>query len=176
MKNDNNLFYVCSLIEYIARKTQNSRFDIVDQLGGDLQRIYNYADIFHCEPIEKVADDFIQKDSIANGNYDNLTNCQYSLPDYWDIGEVFARLVEDCYESTNVINGIKEVYESWLADKILNFNSDLYYQPRDYIAACYKEGTILSAQFDSLHFASADCGADVLLTTDIKFVKASQRP
>lgn len=102
MKNDNNLFYVCSLIEYIARKTQNSRFDIVEQLGGDLQRIYNYADIFHCEPIEKVADDFIQKDSIANGNYDNLTNCQYSLPDYWDIGEVFARLVEDCYENMNV--------------------------------------------------------------------------
>ncbi len=145
MKNDNNLFYVCSLIEYIARKTQNSRFDIVDQLGGDLQRIYNYADIFHCEPIEKVADDFMQKDSIANGNTDNLENCQYSLPDYWDIGEVFARLVEDCYENTNVINGIKEVYESWLADKILNFNSDLYYQPRDYIAACYKEGKILSA-------------------------------
>lgn len=29
--------------------------------------------------------------------------------------------------------------------------------------------------FDSLHFASAECGADVLLTTDIKFLKARQR-
>lgn len=36
--------------------------------------IYNYADVFHCEPIEKVADDFIQKDSIKNGNYDNISN------------------------------------------------------------------------------------------------------
>lgn len=145
MKNNNNLFYVCSLIEYIARKTTNRRCDVVKYMNDDLQRIYDYADIFHCEPIEKVADDFIQKDNIMTGSYDNLSDCQYSIPDYWDIEEVFTRLIEDCYEDTNVINGIKEVYESWLADKILNFNSDLYYQSRDYIAVCYKEGKILSA-------------------------------
>ncbi|MCI9136199.1 MAG: hypothetical protein HFH48_01325 [Lachnospiraceae bacterium] len=145
MKNDNNLFYTCSLIEYIARKTKNNRYDVVEQLGSDLRRIYDYADVFHCEPIEKVADDFIQRDNIEEGNYDNLSVCQYSLPDYWDIGEVFARLIEDCYGNTDVIEGMKEVYESWLADRILNFNSDLYYQSRDYIAACYKEGKILSA-------------------------------
>lgn len=145
MKNNNNLFYVCSLIEYIARKTTNRRCDVVKYMNDDLQRIYDYADIFYCEPIEKVADDFIQKDNIMTGSYDNLSDCQYSIPDYWDIEEVFTRLIEDCYEDTNVINGIKEVYESWLADKILNFNSDLYYQSRDYIAVCYKEGKILSA-------------------------------
>lgn len=145
MKNNNNLFYVCSLIEYIARKTKNHRYDVVKYMDNDLQRIYNYADIFHCEPIEKVADDFIQKDNVMAGSYDNLSNCRYSIPDYWDIGEVFARLIEDCYEDTNVVNGIREVYESWLTEKILNFNSDLYYQSRDYIAAYYKEGKILSA-------------------------------
>lgn len=144
-KNNNNLFYVCSLIEYIGRKTTNRRNDVVKQMNNDLKRIYDYADVFHCEPIEKVADDFIQRDSVADGNYDNISKCQYTIPDYWDIGEVFARLVEDCYEEEEVIKGIKEVYESWLADKILNFNSDLYYQPRDYIAACYKEGKMLSA-------------------------------
>lgn len=144
MKNNNNLFYVCSLIEYIARKTTNHRYDVVKYMDNDLQRIYNYADVFHCEPIENVADDFIQKDNVMAGSYDNLSNCRYSIPDYWDIGEVFARLIEDCYEDTNVVNGIREVYESWLAEKILNFNSDLYYQPRDYIAACYKEGKVLS--------------------------------
>ncbi len=145
MKNNNDLFFVCSLIEYIARKTANRRKDVVAQLDSDLSRIYDYADIFHCEPIEKVADDFIQKDKIVDGDYDNISNCKYAIPDYWDIGEVFARLIEDCYEDTNVIEGIKEVYASWLADKILNFNSDLYYQSRDYIAACYKEGEILLA-------------------------------
>lgn len=142
-KNNNNLFFTCSLIEYIARKTNNHRNEVVVKLADDVKRIYDYADVFHCEPIEKVADDFIQKDAITNGDYDNVSKCRYAVPDYWDIGEVFARLIEDSYEEKNVINGIKEVYGSWLADKILNFNSDMYYPSREYIAACYKEGTVL---------------------------------
>lgn len=143
--NKNALFYECSLIEYIARQTKNRRYDIVKHLEGDLRRIYDYADVFHCEPIEKVADDFIQKDAIPGGDYDNVTECKYAVPDYWDIGEVFARLIEDCCETENLVNGIKEVYGSWMADQILNFNSDLYYQSREYIALCYKEGRMLSA-------------------------------
>ena len=145
MKNNSNLFFVCSLIEYIARGTKNRRLDVVRQLGDDLSRIYKYADVFHCEPIEKVADDFIQKENISDGNYDNLSKYKYTIPDYWDIGEVFARLIEDCYEEENVIKGIKEVYASWMAEKILNFNSDLYYQSREYLAVCYREGEILLA-------------------------------
>ena len=47
--------------------------------------------------------------------------CKYTVPDYWDIGEVFARLIEDCYEENNVITGIKEVYSSWLANKNFEF-------------------------------------------------------
>lgn len=143
--NNNALFYECSLIEYIARQTKNRRYDVVKQLGGDIKRIYEYADVFHCEPIEKVADDFIHKDAISDGNYDNVAQCKYAVPDYWDIGEVFARLIEDCYDSENLVNGIKEVYGSWMADQILNFNSDLYYQSREYLALCYKEGRMLLA-------------------------------
>lgn len=143
--NNNALFYECSLIEYIARQTKNRRYDVVKQLGGDIKRIYEYADVFHCEPIEKVADDFIHKDAISDGNYDNVAKCKYAVPDYWDIGEIFARLIEDCYDGENLVNGIKEVYGSWLADQILNFNSDLYYQSREYLALCYKEGRMLLA-------------------------------
>ncbi len=90
-----------------------------------MQRIYNYADVFHCESMEKAADDFIKRDSIVDGSYGNIAGCKYAVPDYWDIGEVFARLTEDCYK--DIIGGLKEVYNSWLAESILNFNSDLYY-------------------------------------------------
>lgn len=144
-KNNNALFFTCSLIEYISRVTKNKRCDVIKSLGADLKQIYCYADVFHCEPIAKVADDFIQRKSIEDGNYDNISACKYAVPDYWDIGEVFARLIEDCYEEADVITGITEVYESWLAEKILNFNSDLYYQSREYIAACFKEGMLLLA-------------------------------
>ncbi len=144
-KNNNALFFTCSLIEYISRKTYNKRSDVVKSLSDDVKRIYKYADVFHCETIEKVADDFIQRNNIKNGTYDNISTCKYLVPDYWDIGEVFARLIEDCYEEQEVFLGIQLVYSSWIADKILNFNSDMYYQSREYIATCYKEGTLITA-------------------------------
>lgn len=56
---------------------------------------------------------------------------------------MFARLIEDSFEEGEAIKGIVEVYHSWIADKILNFNSDFFYQSREYIALCYKENTIL---------------------------------
>lgn len=142
-KNNNALFYTCSLIEFIARKTKNNRKDIVNILDEDIERIYNFQDVFHCEPIEKVADDFIERNNIPLGEFDNISKCKYSIPDYWDIGEVFERLIEDCYDENDVFIGIREVYSSWLSERILNFNSDLYYQPRDYLAECYKSGEIL---------------------------------
>lgn len=143
-KNNSALFYTCSLIEYIGRETKNKRSDVIDCLGKDaLKRILKYADVFHCEPIAKTADDFIQSSGISDGTFDNIALCRYSVPDYWDIGEVFARLIEDSYEEQEIVDGLLEVYHYWIADVILNFNSDFFYQSREYIAVCYKEGEIL---------------------------------
>jgi hypothetical protein len=144
-KNNNSLFYTCSLIEFISRQTKNNRKDIIEYLGEDLERIYNYEDVFHCEPIEKVANDFIIRNNISTGNFDNISKCKYNIPGYWEIGEVFERLIEDIYDEKDVFRGIREVYSSWLAEKILNFNSDLYYQSRQYLAECYKAGKIIIA-------------------------------
>lgn len=145
MKNSNDLFFTCSLIELIGRITKNTRKDVIEYLGDDLKRIYSHADVFHCEPIEKVADDFIVRNAVKDGNYDPISKAKYSVPDYWDIGEVFQRLIEDTSDEENIVDGIKKVFSSWIAEKILNFNSDLYYQPRDYLAECYREGIIIPA-------------------------------
>ena len=144
-KNNTALFYTCSLIEFIARQTKNERSLVVNLLGDNIERIYKYQDVFHREPIEKVADDFITRANIPNGQYDNVKLCRYNVPDYWDIGEVFSRLLEDCYSEEETFKGIREVYNSWISKKILNFNSDLYYQSREYIAECYRSGYIIAA-------------------------------
>ena len=51
-------------------------------------------------------------------------------------------MIEDSYGDEEVIKGIWEVYHSWI-DEHISDNTDFYYQPRDYIAACYEEGVIL---------------------------------
>ena len=144
IKNNNHLFFTCSLIEYIGRRVKRTRKEVADYLGKDrLARIYEYADVFHCEPIEKVAAEFMEESGITKGDFDNVKECRYSVPDYWDIGEVYERLIEDSYADEQIVDGIWEVYHSWIDAHISDYNTDFYYQPRDYIAACYKEGVVL---------------------------------
>lgn len=47
------------------------------------------------------------------------------------------------YSDDDIADGIWAVYHSWIDESISDYNTDFYYQPRDYIAACYTKGTIL---------------------------------
>lgn len=143
MKNDNQLFYTCSLIEYIGRKQKKKRSDIVNELGVKvIKRIYNHADVLHSEPIEKVADEYINICHIKTGKFDNVATAKYMIPDYWAIGEVYERLIEDVTKD-DVIETLVAVYSSWISDAISCYNSDFYYQSRDYIRECYFAGEVL---------------------------------
>ena len=145
MKNNSALFYTCSLIEYIGREQKLKRSEVVHALGESaIRRIYRYADVFHCEPIEKTADDFITHLNIPEGDFDNVTSCRYTVPDYWTIGEVYERLIEDISDSREeeVVKNLMEVYTSWIDGVISNYNSDFYYQSREYILECYREGRV----------------------------------
>ena len=145
---DNKLFFVCSLIEKIGRERNLTRKEVVSSLGHEtVKHIYDYADVLHCEPMAKVADEYIGICKVGTGNYDDVSLCKYAIPSYWDIGKVYARLIEDVAgqdsEEAKIIQILEEVYGSWMSDSLSNYNSDLYYQPRDYIRECYLEGEIL---------------------------------
>lgn len=145
MKNNSALFYTCSLIEFIGREQKLKRSELVKLLGKNvIARIYRYADVFHCEPIEKTAGDFIENCNIPLGSFDNVASCRYAVPDYWTIGEVYERLIEDvCGEADDcAVERFMEIYTSWIDDVLSNYNTDFYYQSRDYIYECYKEGKI----------------------------------
>ncbi|MCM1537940.1 MAG: hypothetical protein NC254_06045 [bacterium] len=143
MKNDSNLFFLCSLIEYIGRQQRQKRENVVLALGENvLRRIYQYADVLHCEPIEKTADEFITSCGISVGSFDNEAECKYEVPDYWTVGEVYERLIEDLC-TDDPIRTLIEVYTSWIDQSISNYNSDFYYQPRDYIRECYRAGDVI---------------------------------
>ena len=69
-KNDNDLFFTCSLIEYIGRRAKRTRRKVVDIFGKErLKRIYEYAEVFYRESIEKVADEFIKESKMTEGTF-----------------------------------------------------------------------------------------------------------
>ena len=145
-KESNDLFYTCSLIDYIARKTKNERKYVVNKLGkACLEKIYELADIYHCDNIDSVSDSFIEACQIENGNFDNVAECRYSIPTYWDIGKVYKRLILQVSneEKTGVIDALLEVYNSFLSPKIDDYNSSVYYENPSYLFECYKEKKML---------------------------------
>ena len=72
-RKDNDLFFICSLIDYIGKKTKNTRADVVNALGKKrLEKIYDLADVYHSDNIDRVSDDFIEECKITKGNSDNV--------------------------------------------------------------------------------------------------------
>ncbi len=76
MMTNNNLFFLCSLIEFIGRQQKLSRDKVVLLLGHEaVKHIYEFADVLHCEPISKVADEYINLCRIETGAFDNVSAC-----------------------------------------------------------------------------------------------------
>ena len=142
---ENDLFFTCSLIEYIARKTKNTKKTVVEKLRKkNITKIYELAEVYHCENIEKVSDEFIKKAGIKIGTYDIVSNCKYDVPTYWDIGKVYKRLIIMVNKDENkYVDTLIDVLSSWIIEKIDNYNSSFYYENPDYIYQCYVEGKVL---------------------------------
>lgn len=133
------LFFTCSLIELIGRTARQKRGAVVALLGRKVvSHIYAMADVLHCEPIAKNADVFIEMCRVPRGSFDNVAACVYDVPGYWDIGKVYARLIEDV-AGDDVIDALFRVYRSPVSDRISNYNSDYYYQPRGFLKAEFEE-------------------------------------
>ncbi|MBF0648744.1 hypothetical protein IR083_07920 [Dysgonomonas sp. GY75] len=145
-KEYNDLFFVCSLIEYIGRKTKNHRNVVVNAIGKDkLKHIYNLADVYHSDNIERISDELITNYHINIGVFDNVADGKYSIPTYWDIGKVYKRLIVDICDKQDKkpIETLIEVYNTWLSRKIEDFNSSLYYESPEYLYESYLKGEAL---------------------------------
>jgi len=141
-KLDNNLFFVCSLIEYIGRVMKSRRADVVSALGRDvLVRYFELADVYHCEPIEYTADELIEKRCIHEGNFDNTAG-DFNTPTVFDIAKVYKRLIVSVAENSGAapIDALIDVYASWISDKISDYRCSMYYESPEYLYLSYVEG------------------------------------
>lgn len=145
-RKENDLFFTCSLIDYIARKTKNTRDVIVNALGKErLRRIYDLADVYHSDNIDRVSGDFIEEADIKDGCFDNVGDCRYAIPTHWDIGKVYKRLIKRvaAEKKMDTIDALWEVYHSFISPKIDDYNSSVYYENPDYIFECFMENEML---------------------------------
>lgn len=139
----NDLFFVCSLIEYVARQTKNERRVVVNAMGKEgLAHYYGLADVYHCENLDKLASEIAAKYGIGTGTYDNVAGASESVPTHWDIGKVMARLVAEVARNggCDVIDAIILLYNSWIVAKIDDYNSSMYYENTSYQYASFVAG------------------------------------
>lgn len=144
-RKENDLFFTCSLIEYIARRTRNKRAVIVNLLGKDLiKKIYDLADVYHSDNIDTVSEDFIKKAGITDGDFDNVSAARYAVPSHWDIGKVYKRLVLGIAREKNlsIVDAIFEAYNSFVSEKIDDYNSSFYYDAPQNILNAYIYGVV----------------------------------
>ena len=146
-KRENDLFFVCSVIEYIGRKTKNCRADTVARLGDkEIARTLELADVLHCEPIEYIGDELIEKCQIAEGSFDNVAQCEHSVPTHFDIAKVYKRLIVAVSEAKGIplVDALQEVYASWISRKIDDYNSSMFFENPQYLFESYKAGKPIS--------------------------------
>jgi hypothetical protein len=140
----NDLFYICALIEYTARKTKNKRGVIVRSLGKKgIEKQLHDAQVNHCLSFEQVSDEIIECYQIPYGEFDTISGCKYSVPGYLDIGKLYSIMILDCAENGDIVEETMKMFSSFISDEISNFSTDLYYQNPSYLECSYKEGRLL---------------------------------
>lgn len=144
-KKSNDLFFTCSLIDYIARKTRNKRSDVVNKLGRkNIEKIYDLADVYHSDKIDRVSEDFIEAAGIQEGTFDNVAAAKYAVPSHWDIGKVYKRLILGIAREKRigVVDALFEAYNSFVSGKIDDYNSSFYYDAPQNILNTFLYGEI----------------------------------
>ena len=142
---ENDLFFVCSMIERVARQLHQRNKYVVNTIGRDnLYHLLSVANVLHSENPLKVADDWIKDYDLKAGDFD-ITDIDRDLaeriPTALEMGSVYKRLILDTMTSKeNYVDGIIRVYNNDLCKVIDNYNCSAFYEPSYVIARAYESG------------------------------------
>lgn len=143
-KEQDNLFYFCTLIEFISRKTKNTRSTIISYFSKPfIERQLRLAEVNHCLSFEQVSDELIEELAISDGDFDSVQECKYEVPTVSSIGRVYQRLILSSVKD-DLPQTIIDVFSSFISDEISNFNSNVYYSNPSYLLCSYEEGRLLA--------------------------------
>ena len=116
-KQKNDVLYVCSLIETIARKTKNHRQDVIRHFTkAGIERQLRLAEVNHCLSFEQVSDELIEDLNIPDGDFDTAAECRYTVPSATSIGMLYQGLVLSTMKDEDAAQAILDVFSSFITD------------------------------------------------------------
>lgn len=143
---ENDLYFVCSMIERIARQLKQPNKYVVNAMGKNaLTEKLSLANVLHTENPLAVATDWIDTYQLQPGTFD-VTQVDPRLVDHiptpLQMGKVYKRLIL----STRIGNedfaeGILRVYNNPICSIIDNYNSSAYYEPSYVQTRSYWQGS-----------------------------------
>ena len=142
---ENDLYFLCYMIERVARKLHQRNKYIVNSIQKDeWERLISLANVLHCENPLKIAAEWIEEYSLEKGEFDitevdpDLVN---EIPSETQMGKVYTRLILSTLQpGEDYIDGMIRVYNDEICDMIDNYNSSAYYEPSYVITRAYNNG------------------------------------
>lgn len=141
----NDLYFICYMIERVARKLHQKNSYVVNAIGKDnLEHLISLANVLHSENPLQVEDDWIEEYDLKEGNFD-ITAIDSELadkvPTALEMGKVYQRLIADtAVTEEDYVDGILRVYNNEICDTIDNYNCSAFYEPSYVIARAYQNG------------------------------------
>lgn len=143
--NENDLYFVCSMIEQIARTIKQPNRYVVNRMGKKgLQEKLSVANVLHSENPEAVVQQWIEEYALENGDFD-VTRINPSLvttiPTALQMGKVYTRLIlSTLNHNEDYADGILRVYNNSICEIIDDYNGSAYYEPSYFITRAYNQG------------------------------------
>ena len=142
---ENDLYFLCYMIERVARKLHQRNKYIVNSIQKDeWERLISLANVLQCVNPLKIEAEWIEEYSLEKGEFDitevdpDLVN---EIPSETQMGKVYTRLILSTLQpGEDYIDGMIRVYNDEICDMIDNYNSSAYYEPSYVITRAYNDG------------------------------------
>lgn len=139
---DDDLYFMCYMIERVARNIKQRNKYVVNKIGRDeLWHLISLANVMHCENPLAVEDRWIKDYGLEKGTFD-ITDVDRDLariiPHPLDMGDVYRRLILDTrLTKEDYADGIVRVYNDPICETIDNYNASAFYEPSYVVARAY---------------------------------------
>lgn len=129
----NDLYFVCYMIERVARTIHQRNRYVVEKLGAEgLWHQLSIAETNHCLNPDQVVHEWIEQYQLTTGDVDvTKVDLRFTdkIPSPTQMGKVYARLIEAVNQSEDLVSTIVNVYHSPICETIDNYNASAYYEP-----------------------------------------------